>query len=151
MGVTTSMVLVSIVPNPPIGLGQACFCISRGLSGALWGVLAMWTAEIYPTTMRATAMGLSSFSGRIAGILTSLIVGGIDVYVAIAVLSGVCFLGAVFAFVIRVDTTHKQLAEVPPESSIEPLAMRCFCRGGKKYRGLEDEQLEDVHLDDDQL
>ncbi len=43
-----------------------------GVSGA-FTVIYLYTAEMYPTVVRGTALGLSSLAGRIGGIIAPLV------------------------------------------------------------------------------
>ena len=79
--------------------------------------LYVWTAELYPTRMRALGCSVGGAFGRGGIVLGPLLVGqllerGLDISDIFTVLGAVAVVGAVSTAVLGVETKEKQLEEI---------------------------------------
>jgi putative MFS transporter len=79
--------------------------------------LYVWTAELYPTRMRALGCSVGGAFGRAGIVLGPLLVGqllerGLDISDIFTVLGAVAVVGAVSTAVLGVETKEKQLEEI---------------------------------------
>nr|DBA30265.1 TPA: hypothetical protein GDO54_006273 [Pyxicephalus adspersus] len=100
------------------GLIGILFCL-RALVSANFNTIYIYTAEVYPTVMRAIGMGTSGSLCRIGAmaapfiaqvLLSASIVG------ALCLFSGVCFICAISAFTLPIETKGRAL-QVSPKTT----------------------------------
>jgi putative MFS transporter len=89
---------------------QVVTLITTGWVAAACGSIILWpyTAEIYPTEMRATGLGLSSSLARAASMLTPLVVAGVlSATGSVRIVFGVLLLCSVIVMAVWVLFTHE--------------------------------------------
>lgn len=97
-------------------------CVGRFLGGALWSVSAMFTVEFYPTIVRASAMGITSIAGRLAGIVASYLAFEMKPSKTLVILSISALIGGIAAANFPRDTTNVTLEDSTPTSqSVSPV------------------------------
>ncbi len=90
-------------PGPIAG---AMLLMSFALLGT-WGALYAFTPELYPTTLRASGMGMAGAMARLGGLLAPTLVGIVVAYsfnVALAMFAALLLLGAIATAFIDVET-----------------------------------------------
>ncbi|SHG85087.1 MFS transporter, putative metabolite:H+ symporter [Kaistia soli DSM 19436] len=96
-------------PGPIAG---AMLLMSFALLGT-WGALYAFTPELYPTTLRASGMGIAGAMARLGGLLAPTLVGivvGYSFNVALAMFAALLLIGAVCTALIDVETKGAPLA-----------------------------------------
>ena len=86
--------------------------IARMIYNTLFILVSPYTTELYPTTIRATGLGMASAFSRIGGALATWFSQGlltIDVKMPFLGFSCLCLLGAYCCFMISQDTTKQEL------------------------------------------
>ena len=63
LSLASVVMLISIYEDST--LRKVMYCIGRSLAGLLWGVIYIYTSEIYPTNVRGLGAGLGSGKGQI--------------------------------------------------------------------------------------
>uniref|UniRef100_A0A915IXV2 Major facilitator superfamily (MFS) profile domain-containing protein n=1 Tax=Romanomermis culicivorax TaxID=13658 RepID=A0A915IXV2_ROMCU len=63
--------LSTIVHNDFQIIKMLCISLGRMAIATVYGVLYVWTPELYPTSIRMTAVGLCSMMARIGGVMAS--------------------------------------------------------------------------------
>jgi len=95
-------------PGPIAG---AMMLMSFALLGT-WGALYAFTPELYPTSLRASGMGIAGAMARVGGLLAPTLVGvlvGYSFNVALGVFAALLVVAAVAAAMIDVETKDKPL------------------------------------------
>ena len=104
------------------GLVILCaFFLSFFMNGVYAGMY-VYAPEVYPTTFRATGVGVASSFGRIGGIAAPIIIGFTYARIGFggvfAITTAVLVLGALFVAVLGVRTTGKTLEQITAEREI---------------------------------
>ncbi|KAM4748710.1 putative transporter SVOPL [Rhinophrynus dorsalis] len=114
------------------GLIAILFCL-RALVSANFNTIYIYTAEVYPTVMRAIGMGTSGSLCRIGAmaapfiaqvLLSASIVG------ALCLFATVCFICALSAFTLPIETKGRALQELV-QTSVSPFLCHVSVRQGK--------------------
>lgn len=92
---------------------------ARLFISAAFSITYLYTSEVYPTSIRTTAVGSSSAISRIAGMCTSFISEDIGTITSTIIFASVVFLSAIAASRLKVETRSKDLMEDDPISEIE--------------------------------
>lgn len=110
--------LLSAVGTLAYGLGQtaevivsATLLLSFALLGT-WGAIYAFTPEIYPTTLRASGMGMAGSVARFGGLLAPSIVAPImtsNFGLALGVISGLLVLAAISVALVNAESKDKAL------------------------------------------
>jgi putative MFS transporter len=110
--------LLSAVGTLAYGLGQttevivsATLLLSFALLGT-WGAIYAFTPEIYPTTLRASGMGLAGSVARFGGLLAPSIVAPImtsNFGLALGVISGLLVFAAISVALVNAESKDKAL------------------------------------------
>ncbi|MFB9952280.1 MFS transporter [Rhizobium puerariae] len=90
----------------------ALLIMSFALLGT-WGALYAYTPELYPTTSRATGMGLAGAMARLGGLLAPSVVGYVvaqGVGLTIGIFAGLLVVAALAAVLINAETRQASLA-----------------------------------------
>lgn len=113
-----AFLLLSAVGTFAYGFGQttgvvvfATLLMSFALLGT-WGAIYAFTPEIYPTTLRASAMGTAGAVARLGGLLAPSIVAPIMVSsfgTALSIISALLVLSAVSVWLIDVESRNQAL------------------------------------------
>lgn len=89
--------------------------LSFFMNGTYAGIYA-YTPELYPTSVRATGMGVASSVGRIGGILAPIVIGITFARIGFAgvftITTAVLLTGALLVGVLGIDTSGKTLEEI---------------------------------------
>ena len=96
----TSCAILPFVPRIP---RLVCACFGRLFIGISFSSIYLWSVEVYPTTMRATAMGFLQVTARVGAASAPWVANGLlEVHTAAPylVMGGVAFFGAVLLFVV---------------------------------------------------
>jgi MFS transporter, putative metabolite:H+ symporter len=108
---------LGLAPALPITAVIALVTASYGLVGSANSVLYLYTAEIYPTRMRAAGTGVSTFWVRLASAVAPVVVGALlmrgglsSVFLMFAGTSGVGALAALR----MIETRRRPLEEIAP-------------------------------------
>ncbi len=94
------------VLSDPGAIAGAMLLMSFALLGT-WGALYAFTPELYPTTLRASGMGIAGAMARLGGLLAPTLVGiviGYSFNVALGMFAGLLLLGAIATALIDVET-----------------------------------------------
>ncbi|XP_072006638.1 putative transporter SVOPL isoform X1 [Engystomops pustulosus] len=114
MTTTGVFFLLLIICLSRTGLIAILFCL-RALVSANFNTIYIYTAEVYPTVMRAIGMGTSGSLCRIGAmaapfiaqvLLSASIIGGLCLF------AGVCFVCALSAFTLPIETKGRALQQV---------------------------------------
>lgn len=92
----------------------ALFFVARAVSNGYFQAIYLYTNEIFPASVRASAMGVSSAVARFGLILTPLVgqsLDNVNFALAIAIYAGSCVLAALAVFSIPIETTRRPLLE----------------------------------------
>lgn len=102
--------LYSLGTSPVVVVGSTLL-LSFSLLGT-WGALYAFTPEVYPTTLRASGMGLASAIARFGGLFAPAIVAPVMVThftLALIMLSGMLLLGALSVWMVDVESRNRAL------------------------------------------
>lgn len=112
------LLLLSALGTLAYGLGQsveivvsATLLLSFALLGT-WGAIYAFTPEIYPTTLRASGMGLAGSVARFGGLLAPSIVAPImtsNFELALGIISGLLVFAAFSVSLVNVESKDKSL------------------------------------------
>lgn len=110
--------LLSAVGTLAYGLGQtveiavaATLLLSFSLLGT-WGAIYAFTPELYPTTLRASGMGMAGAVARLGGLLAPSIVAPLmasNFGLALGVISGLLFVAAFSVWLINAESRNQVL------------------------------------------
>lgn len=99
------------VLSAPFAIGAAMLLMSFALLGT-WGALYAFTPELYPTSLRASGMGLAGAMARVGGLLAPTLVGlvvAVSFNVALGVFAALLVIAAGATLLIDVETRDKPL------------------------------------------
>ncbi|XP_069618935.1 putative transporter SVOPL [Ranitomeya imitator] len=114
MTTTGLFFLLLIICMSRTGLIAILFCL-RALVSANFNTIYIYTAEVYPTVMRAIGMGVAGSLCRLGAmaapfiaqvLLKASIIGGLCLF------AGVCFICAISAFTLPIETKGRALQQV---------------------------------------
>lgn len=100
------------VLSDPGAIAGAMLLMSFALLGT-WGALYAFTPELYPTSLRASGMGIAGAMARLGGLFAPTLVGivvGISFNVALGVFAALLVIAALATTMIDVETKEKPLA-----------------------------------------
>ena len=100
------------VLREPGAIAGAMLLMSFALLGT-WGALYAFTPELYPTTLRASGMGMAGAMARLGGLLAPTLVGvvvGYSFNVALGMFAALLLLGAIATAFIDVETKGAPLS-----------------------------------------
>ena len=103
--------LYAVLSDPGMIAG-AMLLMSFALLGT-WGALYAFTPELYPTSLRASGMGIAGAMARLGGLFAPTLVGivvGISFNVALGVFAALLVIAALATTMIDVETKEKPLA-----------------------------------------
>lgn len=95
-------------------------CAFHSFLVTAWCSLSVMTSELFPTSIRGTAMGVCSGVGRVAGILVQYVNGAfIDKPLVLLLTAASCMMTGAFAPVVMKmpDMTDKHLSEIPGKAT----------------------------------
>jgi putative MFS transporter len=91
------------------------FCLSFFMNGT-YAAIYSYTPEVYPTTFRATGMGLASAFGRVGGILAPIIIGFTFAQIGFGgvftITTCVLLIGALTVVALGIRTAGKTLEQI---------------------------------------
>ncbi|KAM8974737.1 putative transporter SVOPL [Pelodytes ibericus] len=96
------------------GLIAILFCL-RALVSANFNTIYIYTAEVYPTVMRAIGMGTSGSICRVGAMAAPFIAQVLlsaSILGALCLFAGVCFICAISAFTLPIETRGRALQQV---------------------------------------
>eukprot|EP00656_Telonema_subtile_P009646 TRINITY_DN14550_c0_g1_i1.p1 TRINITY_DN14550_c0_g1~~TRINITY_DN14550_c0_g1_i1.p1 ORF type:complete len:488 (-),score=106.01 TRINITY_DN14550_c0_g1_i1:158-1621(-) len=99
----------------PTGLLLLFMFCARGAAVGAFVTLYTFTAEVYPTTCRATGLGAACAMGRLGGILTiyvALMFSTPQLYIPVLLYIAVSCVGAALALRLPWETKHRELPDV---------------------------------------
>eukprot|EP00178_Gracilaria_changii_P013744 TRINITY_DN3873_c0_g1_i1.p1 TRINITY_DN3873_c0_g1~~TRINITY_DN3873_c0_g1_i1.p1 ORF type:complete len:578 (+),score=80.37 TRINITY_DN3873_c0_g1_i1:177-1910(+) len=108
----TSVCLLLLVRCTSRAMETALFFVGRGVSEGAFHAVYMYTTELYPTAVRATAMGVSSAvarTGLMAAPLVAQVVVGVSERSAIGAFFAVGVAAVVTAGALRLETRGRRL------------------------------------------
>ena len=109
-----SVIILWIVPRSLVGDSVLLF-LARGATLGAFTVLFVYTPERYPTTIRATSMGIFASFGRFGGMLAPFV--AVDMVeqhqlpLAFSILCGSLFLAIMTSLLLEVETANKPLTD----------------------------------------
>jgi len=114
MGLACVVMLCSIYPDTTSR--KIMYSVGKALSGTLWAVIYLYSAEMYPTKIRSLGSGLGSAAARIAALLAPqtkyiMVLGESVPYIIVAVLAFAC----VCVFWFLPETKDKDLPQTIDE------------------------------------
>ena len=118
----------------PFGLLTVFAVIARGAINGAFAITYVYTPEVYPTVVRALALGTCSGVGRIAGMITSFVSTDLDRLPAaapLAMFAAFALASAVACHCLPIETKGREMADAIPGPK------------GGAYRTMEDEDAED--------
>eukprot|EP01062_Namystynia_karyoxenos_P023307 TRINITY_DN19003_c0_g1_i1.p1 TRINITY_DN19003_c0_g1~~TRINITY_DN19003_c0_g1_i1.p1 ORF type:complete len:609 (+),score=158.22 TRINITY_DN19003_c0_g1_i1:176-2002(+) len=87
---------------------------ARGSVAGLFQVIFLYTPEVYPTSLRARAIGLFSAFARLGGMLTPFVSDVIMPFssrLALGIYAGLCLTATMAAFCLPIETAGRQIQE----------------------------------------
>ncbi|KAM4675757.1 putative transporter SVOPL [Discoglossus pictus] len=114
MTTTGIFFLLLIICMSSTGLIAILFCL-RALVSANFNTIYIYTAEVYPTVMRAVGMGTSGSLCRIGAMAAPFIAQVLleaSIIGALCLFGGVCFICAISAFTLPIETKGKALQQI---------------------------------------
>ncbi|KAJ4462912.1 putative Synaptic vesicle 2-related protein [Paratrimastix pyriformis] len=95
-----------------------CHC-PLGYSSSWLRVTYTYTPEVFPTAIRAIAMGTCAATSRISGIATSFVAAMTDdsLWYPVIAYASACLVGVVMALLLRKETANKRLADTVDQES----------------------------------
>jgi len=118
------LAVLGLVPTAPVAVILACFCAYALFSGGPSILEFIYPTELFPTEVRATAVGVGTAVSRIgAAIGTYLLPVGLDrigVGPTMLIMAGITLLGFMVCVTLAPETRGRSLAEasnVTPDSS----------------------------------
>ncbi|XP_014349044.2 putative transporter SVOPL [Latimeria chalumnae] len=113
MTMTAVFYLLLMVCTPRYGLSALLF-ILRALVAANFNTIYVYTAEVYPTTVRGLGLGSSSTVARVGAMLApfiSQVLLNSSVNRGLSLFSAVCFVCAISAFLLPIETKGRALEQ----------------------------------------
>eukprot|EP01122_Echinamoeba_exundans_P000008 TRINITY_DN10004_c0_g1_i1.p1 TRINITY_DN10004_c0_g1~~TRINITY_DN10004_c0_g1_i1.p1 ORF type:complete len:536 (+),score=52.26 TRINITY_DN10004_c0_g1_i1:37-1644(+) len=115
---------VFLLLQPSVAVGVLLLSGGRMFIEASYAALWTYTPEAYPTTIRATGLGVSNAWSKIASIITPFISASIlsvSVTVPVLIFSGFAVLGSVLAFMLPFDTKGRAMMDnvASPDLNLE--------------------------------
>jgi hypothetical protein len=108
-----SVLLIQALPSVGDSLQVALTIIGKaGVAGA-FNVLYVFSGELFPTSVRATALGCFAFVGRLGGILAPLAVSAGGVTVAIVIFGCAALVAGCLSFMLP-ETLGEDLPDLAP-------------------------------------
>lgn len=107
-----------LIPCPGRAVETSLFFIIRAASDGYFQAIFLYTNELFPAKVRATAMGVSSAVARVGLILTPLVgqyLDNINFMLAIGIYSGACIISVIAVLLIQIETTKRPLLSSIPE------------------------------------
>ncbi|XP_021119319.1 putative transporter SVOPL isoform X7 [Heterocephalus glaber] len=114
MGCTALFFLLLNICTSSAGLIGFLFTL-RALVAANFNTIYIYTAEVYPTTMRALGMGTSGSLCRIGAMVApfiSQVLMSASILGALCLFSSVCVVGAISAFTLPIETKGRALQQI---------------------------------------
>lgn len=90
-------------------------CVARAAIMGATSIVWIYTQEAFPTTLRTSALGLSSAHGRFAGMITPFIqnlLGDVSQLIPVAVYGFGCSAGALVSILLPFETTGRSLKDI---------------------------------------
>jgi len=112
--------LLLIVPASD-GYGLAFSIGARMFITGTFSTVYVYTPEVYPTTIRATGLGVASGISRIAGILTPFVANVLsqyEIYIPIVIYASVAFIAAFASMLLPIETKKRELMDTEGNSDI---------------------------------
>lgn len=101
-----------VVASNDIAIATAILLMSFALLGT-WGALYAFTPELYPTSSRATGMGVAGAMARLGGLLAPSVMAFVitqSLTAAVSLFAAFLLIGAVAAYFINVETRAQSIA-----------------------------------------
>nr|XP_009920817.1 PREDICTED: putative transporter SVOPL [Haliaeetus albicilla] len=114
MGCTALFFLLLNICTSSTGVIGFLFML-RALVSANFNTIYIYTAEVYPTTMRALGMGTSGSLCRVGAMVApfiSQVLMSASFLGALCLFSSVCFVCAISAFTLPIETKGRALQQV---------------------------------------
>jgi MFS transporter, putative metabolite:H+ symporter len=105
-----------VAAQQPAWIAAALLLMSFALLGT-WGGLYAYTPELYPTSLRATGMGVAGATARVGGLLAPSVIAlviGADFALAIGLFAALLLLAALAVGLIEVETKGQPLGQPVP-------------------------------------
>ena len=109
-----------------------CACLLNAASTCTWNALDVLSTEAFPTSLRATAMGVLAATGRVGSMSGQFVFGSlihVSLFALLGVAAGVLLLGAAAGALLPRDGTGRKLGEELGEEE---------AREGRSHRGTEE-------------
>ncbi|WP_234365008.1 MFS transporter [Streptomyces sp. RTd22] len=126
------LAVLGLVPAAPVGVVLACFCAYALFSGGPSILEFIYPTELFPTEVRATAVGIGTAISRIgAAVGTYLLPIGLDrigIGTTMLIMAAITLLGFVVCVTLAPETRGRRLAEASgvapaePEPAVQPAA-----------------------------
>jgi len=112
--------LLLMVPDLSYEFSLLCACLSRMFIMGSFSTTYVYTPEVYPTSVRATGLGICSAWAKLAGIVTPYIAelfNDFAEWIPIAIYGGVALLAAIASAFLPVETSRRALQDTVKVSS----------------------------------
>lgn len=117
-------ILMSCYLSHTVVIGIIFIC--RGLSVGAFQSVYLYTPEVYPTTIRATALGVCNTSARLGAMISPFIAEVLlrnSAWSALSIMGVLATVAAVASFMLPIETTGREMSETidtkPREKNIE--------------------------------
>ncbi|WP_432107811.1 MFS transporter [Streptomyces sp. AA1529] len=129
------LAVLGLLPTAPVAVVLTCFCAYALFSGGPSILEFIYPTELFPTEVRATAVGVGTAVSRIgAAVGTYLLPVGLDrigVGSTMLIMAGITLLGFVLCLVLAPETRGRRLAEASGVADAEqPDTQRVGALGG---------------------
>lgn len=107
-----------LLPCPGRGVETAAFFIARATSNGYFQAVYLFTNEIYPSSTRATGMGVSSAIARVGLISTPFVaqyLDNVNFSLAVGIYAGSCLFALITVGLIPIETTRRPLLSTTDE------------------------------------
>jgi MFS family permease len=114
-----SISMLSLAAPLSATASMICLFVARTMSSSAFAVTELYTSEVYPTTVRSTAIGIASAIARSAGIATSFLAEDLPTNVPIIIFGVASGLACFISLFLKVETSGRDLVgDVEEETEI---------------------------------
>lgn len=116
-----AMLALVLLDHPPTLVSIALFAIFASVLSASSNLVYVYLPELFPTTLRASGLGLAIASSRVGSAVSTfllpVVVGGWGIHVALGACVAVLALGGLVCFLLAPETRGQDLAAVAGHDS----------------------------------